>query len=114
MLHWMRIHSMQVFVSVVQRIFACLSCALLRQKIYLDTSCLARGSIGTNAHARLATLRFSLCGETLSGTFLLLCYIASSVLLRGITSLVSRSLSGGGGVGGGWGWGGGVECAAAC
>lgn len=44
-------------------------------------------------HAHLATLQLSLCGKTLSSTFLLLCYIASSLLFRVLTSLVSHLCS---------------------
>lgn len=43
--------------------------------------------------AHLATLQLSLCSKTLSGTFLLLCYITSSLLFRVLTSLVSHLCS---------------------
>lgn len=48
-------------------------------KIYIwDTSCLQRGSNGTDTLSHLATFLLRVCGKTLSGTFLLLCYIAFS------------------------------------
>lgn len=43
--------------------------------------------------AHLATLQLSLCSKTLSGTFLLLFYIASALLFRVLTSLVSHLCS---------------------